>query len=70
MSDSKTPTRSVKIDRRLPRVGMESVKPTAAVPKNADKIGSRHAAITNNLNSWRSYKNWAEKIRSTWEEKK
>ena len=70
MSDSKTPTRSAKISRRVPPVGIGVVKPADAVPKNADKIGARHAAITNNLNSWRNYKNWAEKIRDTWEEKK
>ena len=30
----------------------------------------RHAAITDNLKNWRSYKEWAEKIRGTWQEKK
>jgi hypothetical protein len=37
--------------------------------KDAEKVRDRHAAITNNFNSWRSYKAWTEKIRGTWEEK-
>ena len=69
MSDSKTPTRSVKDKRRAPRGGMEAVTP-AAPPTKADRIAGRHAAITNNLNDWRSYKNWAENIRETWEKEK
>ncbi|MGB6489317.1 MAG: hypothetical protein WBE91_20805 [Steroidobacteraceae bacterium] len=28
----------------------------------------RHAAITRNLNTWSSYKNWADRMRETWEE--
>jgi hypothetical protein len=69
-ADSKTPARYAKVNRRAPRVETGAVKAAAAVPKNTDKVGSRHAAITNNLNNWRSYKNWADKIRGTWEEKK
>jgi hypothetical protein len=34
------------------------------------KTGGRHAAITNNLYNWHSYKNWADKIRGSWDEKK
>jgi hypothetical protein len=67
MSDSKTPTRSAKEIRRAPRAGIETVPPPAT---KADRIAGRHAAITDNLNDWRSYKNWAEKMRETWEEKK
>jgi len=70
MSDSKTLTRFAEVDRRAPRVVTGAVKPAAAVPKNADKTSGRHAAITNNLNHWSSYKNWVEKIRGTWEERK
>jgi hypothetical protein len=70
MSDSKTPTRIVKVNRRPPRDNMGPVEPGASAPKHADKIGGRHAAITDNLNSWRNYKHWADKIRGTWEEKK
>ena len=63
MSDSKTPTR---IARAILRASnLESGK-----PKNAERIRGRHAAITNNFNSWRSYKAWTEKIRGSWEENK
>lgn len=27
----------------------------------------RHAAISRNLNTWSSYKNWTEKVRQSWE---
>jgi hypothetical protein len=70
MSDSKTPIRLVEVGRRAPRVGTGTVKPAAVVPKNADKTSGRHAAITNNLNNWSSYKSWVEKIRGTWVERK
>jgi hypothetical protein len=62
MGDSKTPTRLAKTILRAPL--------KTDVPKNAERIRGRHAAITNNFNNWRSYKAWAEKIRGTWEEKK
>lgn len=63
MSDSKTPPRFAKEILRAVRL-------EKGVPKNAERIRARHAAITNNFNTWRSYKSWAEKIRGTWEEKK
>lgn len=28
----------------------------------------RHAAITKNLYTWSSYKNWADRVRDTWDE--
>jgi hypothetical protein len=62
MSDSKTPTRIAKVILRATRV-------ETGIPK-AERIRSRHAAITNNFNNWRSYKAWAEMIRGTWEQKK
>jgi len=70
MRDSKTPTRMAKVHRRAPRVETGAVKPAAAVPKNSDKTSGRHAAITKNLNTWRSYRDWAQRIRETWEENK
>jgi hypothetical protein len=63
MSDRKIPTRSAKVILR-------AAPPEAGVSKNAGRIRGRHAAITNNLNNWRSYKEWAEKIRGTWKENK
>ena len=68
MSDRKTPTRIAKV--LLARLETGAVKPTATVPKNAERMGGRHDAITNKFNNWRSYKEWAEKIRGTWVEKK
>jgi hypothetical protein len=38
--------------------------------KRSEKAGGRHAAITNSLYNWHSYKNWADKIRGSWEDKK
>jgi hypothetical protein len=59
MSDVKNPTRYTGVDRRAPRG-------EAAVAKT----GGRHAAITNSLYNWHSYKNWAEKARGNFDEKK
>jgi hypothetical protein len=70
MSDSKTPTRFSKTPLRGVRLETGADEPPATVPKNAERIRGRHAAITNNFNNWRSYREWTEKIRHTWEEKK
>jgi hypothetical protein len=53
------------VDRRAPRA--EAGATAAASPY---KPGGRHAAITNSLYNWHSYKNWAEKARVNWDEKK
>jgi hypothetical protein len=63
MSQVKDQSRYNGVDRRAPRA-----EPGAA--SRVYKTGGRHAAITNNLYNWNSYKNWAEKIRGSWEEKK
>jgi hypothetical protein len=70
MSDSKNHTRYTGIDRRAPRVAPGAAKPGAGVPREGFKTGGRHAAITTNLYNWHSYKNWADKVRGSWEEKK
>ena len=70
MSDSKTRTRFVKVLLRAGPLETGAVKPAATEPRNAERIRGRHAAITNNFNNWRSYKEWAEKIRGTWDGKK
>jgi len=31
---------------------------------------ARHSAITQNLYSWANYKNWAERMKTTWEQEK
>jgi hypothetical protein len=30
----------------------------------------RHSAITQNLYSWANYKNWADRMRTTWDDEK
>jgi hypothetical protein len=68
MSDFKQQTRYTGVDRRAPRADAGAAGP--AIPRDAYKPTGRHAAITNSLYNWHSYKNWAEKVRVTWEEKK
>jgi hypothetical protein len=62
------------VDRRAPRA---NAVPTVGskdgyvdLLKRGEKVGGRHGAITNTLYSWHSYKNWAEKMRGSWDEKK
>jgi hypothetical protein len=31
---------------------------------------ARHSAITQNLYSWANYKNWADRMRTTWDDEK
>ena len=69
MRDSKTPTRLANALQSAARQETGTVKPAATVPTNAGRIHGRHAAITNNFNNWRSYEEWAERIRGTWENK-
>ena len=69
MSDGKNQTRYNGVDRRAARAEPGAVKPGVA-PREAFKTGGRHGAITNTLYNWHSYKNWAEKIRGSWEDKK
>jgi hypothetical protein len=65
MSDRKTPDRFAKA---LFRGAGAAIDPT--VNKNGERIRGRHAAITNNVNNWRSYKEWTDKVRGTWIDKK
>ncbi len=69
MSDPKHPRYSG-VDRRAPRNDPGSLKPGAVAPRDVYKPGGRHGAITNNLYNWHSYKNWADKIRGSFDEKK
>jgi hypothetical protein len=71
MSEIKNQNRYTGLDRRAARTEPPGVvKPGAAAPRDVYKTGGRHGAITNNLYNWHSYKNWAEKIRGSWDEKK
>jgi hypothetical protein len=42
-------------------------RPDRAVLPRARVVGSRHSAITRNLQNYASYKTWAEKMRTNWE---
>ena len=63
MSELKNQTRYTGVDRGAARRGATR----AAVRL---QTGGRHAAITNSLYNWHSYKNWAEKARGNFDEKK
>lgn len=67
MNDSKNQTRYTGVDRRAPRTEPGAANSAGAVPR---EIRGRHAAITNSLYNWHSYKNWAEKARVNWDDKK
>ena len=69
MSEVKNQTRYSGVDRRSPR-SEPGVLKQGTVPRDLYKTGGRHSAITNNLYNWHCYKNWAEKIRGSWDEKK
>lgn len=58
MSESKERRGVPKVKPDVPRVDPAPVKP-----------GSRHAAISGKLNTWRNYKSWVEKMRTTWDNK-
>jgi hypothetical protein len=70
MSDFKNHTRYSGVDRRAPRADAVVLKSAPAAPRDLYKSGGRHGAITNNLYNWHSYKNWADKIKGSWEDKK
>jgi hypothetical protein len=70
MSDVKNQTRYSGVDRRAPRTVPGIAKPAGVASRDLYKTGGRHAAITTNLYNWHSYKNWADKVRGSWEEKK
>ena len=63
--------------RRVPRSPIAGIAGGAGMTRDAyanllkrsPKVGGRHAAITNSLYSWTSYKNWAERMRGSWEDK-
>jgi hypothetical protein len=61
MSEVKNQTRYSGVDRRAPR-SEPGVLKQGAVARDLYKTGGRHAAITNNLYNWHSYKNWAEEV--------
>ncbi|HVC02835.1 MAG TPA: hypothetical protein VND80_11595 [Steroidobacteraceae bacterium] len=73
MSDSKFKSRYHGVDRRAAgavTADADGADAFGAPLKRGTKIGGRHAAITTDLYSWHSYKNWADKMRGSWGEKK
>ncbi len=53
----------------VPAVPGAVVPPVAPYNAWADRMQrtrSRHAAITRNLYTWSSYKNWTERVKDTW----
>jgi hypothetical protein len=58
---------------RDPVTGAPVVVPNAATPygnwlDRMQRTRGRHAAITKNLYTLSNYKNWADRVRDTWEE--
>ena len=37
---------------------------------STQRARARHSAITQNLYSWANYKNWADRMRTTWDDEK
>ena len=78
MSDRKNQQQYRGPERRTSRAATPPGKSdaTASVPaaknllKRNERAGGRHGAITNTLYSWHSYKSWADKMRSSWDDKK
>ncbi len=73
MTDIKNQARYQGVDRRAPRAVADvpgETRDRLAVVKRVEKVGGRHGAITTSLYSWHSYKNWADKMRGNFEDKK
>jgi hypothetical protein len=83
MTDRNTPLRPRGLDRRgtrtpaaaaaglpAPVLPAPAAEPHPDLLKRSEKIGGRHAAITNSLYSLHSYKSWADKMRGNFEDKK
>ena len=54
-----------------PSSGPADTDPAVPFPDWIDRMQrarGRHAAITRNLNTWSSYKNWADRMRESWED--
>ena len=49
---------------------MSSLPAAADAVVRKTRAADRHAAITSNLPSWRSYKAWMESVRRDWDDKK
>ena len=51
--------------------GPAATDPAEPFPDWLDRMQrarARHSAITRNLNTWSSYKNWADRMRESWDD--
>ena len=70
---------------RIPAAPAKPVVPRADAPQafppaapysytnwlyRTQRARARHSAITQNLYSWANYKNWADRMRTTWDDEK
>jgi len=69
MNDRKQPIRDTPVDHSAP-TGTRSVPAKTPGAPTDSKPAGRHPAINTDLYSYRGYKTWIEKVRSTWDEKK
>jgi predicted secreted protein len=59
------------IKQKDPPSSPAAAEPAEPFPQWMDRMQrarGRHAAITRNLNTWSSYKNWADRMRESWED--
>ncbi len=50
--------------------GDVAADPYASWLERMQRARARHATITKNLYTWSSYKSWADRVRSAWDEDK
>lgn len=58
-------------NQKEPPSGAPAAAPAEPFPDWLDRMQrarGRHAAITRNLNTWSNYKNWADRMRESWED--
>lgn len=71
MSSSFRSRETPPIRQDLPGTIRPAAAPAGAFPDWSERmhgVKARHEAITRNLNTWSSYKSWAERMRNTWED--
>ena len=70
-SDPPTTARAEPVAVVKPTVGPAPSKDSDAYATWLDRMQrarARHAAITKNLYTWSNYKNWADKMKDSWED--
>lgn len=51
-----------------PTVAPATSEPYANWSERMQRARGRHSAITRNLYTWSSYKNWAERVKNDWDD--